>query len=79
MTRVGVAELRKHLPEWLDKVAAGDEVLVVRRGRPLVRLTAAEDAVAAARRSLAGIRGTAKVGDVETPLEVDWEAQHGRA
>jgi prevent-host-death family protein len=29
---------------WLDRVAAGEDVMVTRRGKPLVRLTAAAPA-----------------------------------
>lgn len=38
---VGVRELRENLAEWLDRAAAGEEIVVTERGRPRVRLTAA--------------------------------------
>ena len=41
---VGVRELRENLAEWLDRAAAGDEVVVTERGKPKARLTAAESA-----------------------------------
>jgi prevent-host-death family protein len=36
---VGVRELRDHLSSWLDRVEAGDEVIITDRGRPVARLT----------------------------------------
>jgi prevent-host-death family protein len=39
---VGVRELHDRLSEYLQRVEAGEEVLVTRRGRPVARLSAAE-------------------------------------
>ena len=41
---VGVRELRENLSEWLDRAAAGEEILVTERGKPKALLTAAESA-----------------------------------
>jgi prevent-host-death family protein len=38
---VGVRELRENLAEWLDRAAAGNEVVVTERGDPKVVITAA--------------------------------------
>jgi prevent-host-death family protein len=38
---VGVRELRENLSEWLDRAAAGQDVIVTERGTPKARLTAA--------------------------------------
>lgn len=46
---VGVRELRNHLSDWLERAAAGEEVVVTERGRPkarLVPLTSADDVIA---------------------------------
>jgi prevent-host-death family protein len=37
---VGVHEAKTHLSRLLDAVAAGEEVLITRRGRPAARLVA---------------------------------------
>ena len=39
--KVGVREFRESLSEWLDRAAAGEDVIVTERGRPKVRLSAA--------------------------------------
>jgi prevent-host-death family protein len=38
---VGVREFRESLSEWLDRAAAGEDVIVTERGKPKVRLSAA--------------------------------------
>ncbi len=42
VVKVGVRELRAKLSSWLDRVQAGDEVIVTERGRPVARLTQVE-------------------------------------
>jgi prevent-host-death family protein len=41
MTVVNVRETRENLARLLDAVAAGEEVVIVRRGRPVARLVPA--------------------------------------
>ena len=41
---VGVRELRENLSDWLDRAAAGEEILVTERGKPKAVITAAESA-----------------------------------
>lgn len=44
MADVGVAQLRRELKAWLDRVRAGEEVLVTDRGRPVARLVGVDSA-----------------------------------
>ena len=39
MAEVGVAQLRRELKDWLDRVQSGDEVVITDRGRPVARLS----------------------------------------
>lgn len=41
MTMVNVRETRENLSRLLDAVAAGEDVVIMRRGRPVARLVAA--------------------------------------
>lgn len=41
-SEVGVRELHDRLSEYLERVEAGAEVVVTRRGRPVARLSAVE-------------------------------------
>lgn len=42
--RVGVRELRENLASWLDRAAAGEDIVITERGRPKARLSPAETA-----------------------------------
>jgi len=39
VAEVGVAQLRRELKDWLDRVQTGEEVVVTERGRPVARLS----------------------------------------
>jgi prevent-host-death family protein len=39
LTLVGAHEFRNHFGFYMERAAAGEEILVTRRGRPSVRLT----------------------------------------
>ena len=74
MHEVNVSELRSRLPEYLALAEAGEEILVTRRGKVVARLSAARDVRAGAKERLTALRRRAQVGDVVSPLEVDWDA-----
>ena len=59
---VGVVEARTRLAALLDEVAAGGEVLITRRGKPVARLVSAgpEFDRRRARRAAAGLREASK-------------------
>ena len=42
IVKVGIRELRENLRSWLDRVKAGDELIVTERGRPVARMNAIE-------------------------------------
>ena len=55
-TTVGSFEAKTHLAALIDRAAAGEEVIITRRGKPVARLVAmegeaVEDAVAAEQRA----------------------------
>ena len=74
MTSVSVTEFRRCLPEYLDRVVTGEEVHITRRGRVIARLTLPEDSRNTARKKLEALRAVARIGDVEAPIDVTWEA-----
>jgi len=39
VVRVGVRELRENLRSWLDRVKAGDELVITERGKAVAQLT----------------------------------------
>jgi prevent-host-death family protein len=64
MTRMNVHEAKTHLSKLLDQALAGEEVVIMRSGKPLVRLMPVETAPAPR------ILGTAK-GDFVVPDDFD--------
>jgi prevent-host-death family protein len=77
MTEVSVAELRSHLPRWLERAAAGEAIVITRRGKPLARLSPVEDKREEARRFFDELRPATELGDVVSPVGEDWEAERG--
>ncbi|MFN0166023.1 MAG: type II toxin-antitoxin system Phd/YefM family antitoxin [Bryobacteraceae bacterium] len=64
---VNVHEAKTHLSRLLEQAMAGEEVIIMRAGRPLVRLTPVESAPR--RRTLGTAKGDFVVpGDFDTPL-----------
>lgn len=53
MERIGIYDARSRLSELVERVEAGEEVLLTRRGRPVVRMVRAGDAQRAAARASA--------------------------
>jgi prevent-host-death family protein len=64
MTQVNVHEAKTHLSRLLDQALAGEEIVIMRSGKPLVRLAPVE--TAPSRRML----GTAK-GEFTVPDDFD--------
>jgi prevent-host-death family protein len=73
MEDVNITEFRKHLPVYLRRVSAGEEIRITRRGQAIARLVTEEDPAEAARQRLFSLRGKGFVGDVESPIgDAEW-------
>lgn len=72
MPTVSVTDLRQHLPAWLKRVQAGEEVRITSRGRVIARLLPEESPADAARKRLEALQGSVIVGDVLAPLGEEW-------
>ena len=79
MKQVKVTDFRAHLPKYLAQAAAGATVTVLSRGRPIARLVPAAGASEIAREKLVALRKGARIGDVISPLGVEWRATRGRS
>jgi prevent-host-death family protein len=75
MVDVSVTDLRSHLPEYLRRVSAGEEIRITSRGRVIASLVPARDVRDQARAALAALRRTARVGDVVSPTGETWDAE----
>lgn len=74
MQAVSISEFRNHLPEYLNRIEAGEAIWITRRGRVVARVDPVTDPRTEAKRRLAALRNVARVGDVVAPLDVAWEA-----
>jgi len=76
MNSINVTDLRNHLPEYMNRVKAGEEVTVTWRGRAIARIVPVLDESEEARVWLNKIRKTSWVGDVVSPSGEVWEADN---
>jgi prevent-host-death family protein len=77
--KVNVTEFRTHLPEYLAKVRKGETITVLSHGHPIARLVPATGDVERARKLLAALRKQAHIGDIVSPIDVEWNATNGRS
>lgn len=74
MLEVTVTTFRKHIPDYLGKVRKGEDISLTSRGKVIARLVPPADERLSAKEQLAALRVTSHIGDVVTPLDVEWEA-----
>ncbi|MCX5820142.1 MAG: type II toxin-antitoxin system Phd/YefM family antitoxin [Deltaproteobacteria bacterium] len=74
MKEVNVTELRNNLPAYLGMVKAGEELLLISRGKKIARLSPVADGRLDAREKLSVLRGKCRIGDVVSSLNEKWEA-----
>ena len=75
MPKVNVSELRSHMPEYLTRAETGEEILITRRGRVVAQLAPFAGTRERAKQRLAALRADARVGDVVSPIDSDWDVQ----
>lgn len=73
---VNVTQLRQNLPEYLKQVREGKEVEVTVHGKVIARLVPEAAKGERAKKKLAELRKTAKVGDVAAPAGETWTGDH---
>jgi prevent-host-death family protein len=75
MIQVNVTDLRQHLPAYLKRVEAGEEIRIISRGRVVARIQPEQDLAEDARVWLESLRGSVVLGDIISPLETpEWNA-----
>ena len=73
--QVSVTELRQNLPTYLASVRDGSPIEVTSHGRVIARIVAGGDPGEEARARLVAARTKAVIGDVVSPIDVEWEAE----
>ena len=79
MSKVNVTELRQNLPAYLVKVQKGKEIEVTSRGKVIARIVPGSDTHDLARARLLAARKHCRIGDVVSPIDEAWNAEHGRS
>lgn len=74
MQNIAVSQLREKLPAFLKQVQNGETIIVMSRGNEVARLVPPVNESQKARAALKKLRKKCHVGDVLTPLNVDWKA-----
>jgi len=74
MTRVSMAELRRKLAHYLDRVEQGEQILIERRGTVIASLQPRSETDDSARRRLMAMQEKARIGDVTSPIDASWDA-----
>jgi prevent-host-death family protein len=74
MLTVGVNQLRRNLGQFLQRVQAGERVIITVRGHRVAQLTPLNKPRQQAREALQQLRENAVIGDVVSPLDEEWEA-----
>lgn len=60
MHTVNIGEAKLHLPELIDRAAAGEEIVIARAGKPVVRMVAYQEATPP-KRTPGGWKGKVKM------------------
>jgi len=74
MQQVKISDLRSHLPDYIKRVNAGEQIQITSHGKIVARLVPEIDEVEAAQKRLDAVRGSMIVGDIMEPLDVLWSA-----
>jgi len=75
MLEVSVTTFRKHIPDYLGKVLKGEDISLTSHGKVIARLVPPADEGQSAQEQLAALRGgITYIGDIISPIDVEWEA-----
>jgi len=74
METVNISDFRANLLKYLEKVSSGQQITVTTNGRVLATISPPVQLRETAKSQLAGLAATAKIHDVTSPIEVDWDA-----
>jgi prevent-host-death family protein len=75
MQTVNISDFRANLLKYLEIANSGEQISVTSNGKLLATVSAPVDRRALARAQLTALAATAKLGDVISPTDSEWEAQ----
>jgi len=74
MQPIAISELRTNLMRIKKTIEKGSSVSITSRGRVVAKLVPPEESIKLAEQKLEGVRKSAKVHDVLSPISEDWKA-----
>ncbi len=74
METVNISDLRANLLKYLEKANSGQHITVTTNGKVLATLSPPVEQREAAKNQLRALSETAKIRDVTSPIDVDWDA-----
>ncbi|MEX2516783.1 MAG: type II toxin-antitoxin system prevent-host-death family antitoxin [Gammaproteobacteria bacterium] len=74
MKTVNISDFRANLLKYLENVSEGQQITVTTNGRVLATISPPTEMRETAKSQLAGLAATARVHDVTSPVQVDWDA-----
>lgn len=74
MLTVNISDLRSNLLKYLEKASAGEQITVTTNGRVLATIAPPANKKAIARKQLSELSATAKINDISSPIDAEWEA-----
>jgi prevent-host-death family protein len=74
METVNISDLRANLLKYLEKASSGQQITVTTNGKVLATLSPPVQKREAARSQLGALAATARIHDVTSPVQVDWDA-----
>lgn len=74
MQTINISELRSNLLKYLESVSAGEPILVTSNGKVLATISAPEEPKSQAREQLHTLASTARLHDIVSPAQADWDA-----
>ncbi|MDO8909778.1 MAG: type II toxin-antitoxin system prevent-host-death family antitoxin [Pseudohongiella sp.] len=74
MMTINISELRANLLKYLDKANHGEQITVTTNGKVIATICAPFDQKAVAKAQLAELAVSAKIHDVVSPVETQWDA-----
>lgn len=74
METVNISEFRANLLKYLEKASAGNQVTVTSHGRVLATIAPPVQKREMARQQLRTLAASARIHDVTSPLDEDWDA-----
>ena len=74
---ISISQLRQNLADYLARVKRGETLRVTQHGHVVARIEPALSEKEAAMARIEALRKTIKLGDVMTPIDVEWNATKG--